>query len=185
MDDSLEQKNTEKYFADHHRYGQPTGEYREVIPCSCQILGGFVPLLGSGEASNDWDEVKDCCEEKEEEERQEEVAILEQDSREGQSAHEETDETEDWEFHFFYISLPSRKLKQKDINLPSSICSAASTYVDTWIRNKARTATARWRAPYREKSNVRSMSLQPVPFVFFLSETGDWLSPISVEEEEG
>ena len=68
MDDSLEQKNTEKYFADHHRYREPAGEYREVISCSCQILGSIdnlLQLLRSGEAGKHGDGVEDGCEEEE------------------------------------------------------------------------------------------------------------------------
>ena len=67
VDDSLEQKNTEKYFADHHRYREPAGEYREVISCSRQILGVTedLQLLRSGEAGEHWDCVEEGCEEKE------------------------------------------------------------------------------------------------------------------------
>ena len=122
MDDPLEQKNTEKYFADHHRHRQVAGEYREIVSCSCQVLGGIdvVLLLRSGEAGKYWDGVKDGCEEKEDEERQEEVSISEPEGHEGQTTDEETNKSEDWELHFFYNSLSPRKLKQKDINLPSS-----------------------------------------------------------------
>ena len=126
MDDPLEQKNTEKYFAYDHRHRQAAGEYREIISCRFQILGGIaiVLLLGSGEAREYWDGVKDGCEEKEDQERQKEVSILEADTSEGQTTDEETNKTEYWELHFFYNSLPARKLKQKDINLPSSASTA-------------------------------------------------------------
>ena len=90
-------------------------------------MGGIDLVLifhRSGETRKYWDGVKDGCEEKEDEKREEKLAISEPEGREGQTSDEETNKTEYWELHFFYNSLPARKLKQKDINLQSSASTA-------------------------------------------------------------